>query len=201
MNHRLPASEPDRARQPRVAACDGFLQRKILWAHPFVSFADILLPQRHLPLRALRARERGPYPEQARTIALFVFSEKAPNLLLWCRHQTLPSALVHRPTEYRIGQIDGAGKLIPQFADELLYLGGDVGRNTMHLLHSALTEPERTNKAQSAPRLCVRARVPGDPRPRSPSRPLCACCCREKELTTCLSNLQSSTFHSYRIRV
>ena len=43
--------------------------------------------------------------------------------------------ILNRPTEHKLGKIVGADELCPEFADNLLYLGGDVGSDTMHFIH------------------------------------------------------------------
>lgn len=43
--------------------------------------------------------------------------------------------ILNKPTEHRLGKIVGADELCPEFADNLLYLGGDVGSDTMHFIH------------------------------------------------------------------
>ena len=40
-----------------------------------------------------------------------------------------------RPTQYCIRQTQGTEFIQPEFDDCRLYLGGDVGRDTLHLLH------------------------------------------------------------------
>ena len=43
--------------------------------------------------------------------------------------------ILNKPTEHKLGKIVGADELCPEFADNLLYLGGDVGSDTMHFIH------------------------------------------------------------------
>lgn len=43
--------------------------------------------------------------------------------------------ILNRPTELTLGQLVAADTLLPEFADNPLYLGGDVGSDTMHFLH------------------------------------------------------------------
>ena len=43
--------------------------------------------------------------------------------------------ILNRPTEHVLGRLIGADALCPEFADNTLYLGGDVGHDTMHFLH------------------------------------------------------------------
>lgn len=44
--------------------------------------------------------------------------------------------ILNRPTQYQLGKIAGAEDMCPQFADSTLYLGGDVGKSTLNILHS-----------------------------------------------------------------
>ncbi|GAB4822247.1 hypothetical protein N2152v2_009293 [Parachlorella kessleri] len=43
--------------------------------------------------------------------------------------------ILNRPSDYLIEQIEGTEALQPEFSKCRLYLGGDVGRDTLHLLH------------------------------------------------------------------
>ena len=43
--------------------------------------------------------------------------------------------ILNRPTELTLGKLVAADALLPEFADNLLYLGGDVGSDSMHFLH------------------------------------------------------------------
>ncbi|KAL3162870.1 hypothetical protein ABBQ32_009321 [Trebouxia sp. C0010 RCD-2024] len=43
--------------------------------------------------------------------------------------------ILNKPTEHRLGRLVGADELCPEFADNILYLGGDVGSDTMHFIH------------------------------------------------------------------
>ena len=43
--------------------------------------------------------------------------------------------ILNRPTERLLGKLVGADELCPEFADNTVYLGGDVGDDTMHFLH------------------------------------------------------------------
>lgn len=43
--------------------------------------------------------------------------------------------ILNRPTELTLGKLVAADALLPEFADNLLYLGGDVGSDTMHFVH------------------------------------------------------------------
>ena len=43
--------------------------------------------------------------------------------------------ILNKPTEHKLGRLVGADELCPEFADNLLYLGGDVGSDTMHFIH------------------------------------------------------------------
>lgn len=43
--------------------------------------------------------------------------------------------LLNRPTGFKMGDVSGAEFLCPEFEDNLLYLGGDVGKSTLHLVH------------------------------------------------------------------
>jgi putative transcriptional regulator len=40
-----------------------------------------------------------------------------------------------RPTQYKVGQVAGSSFLHPEFAACPLYLGGDVGPESVHLVH------------------------------------------------------------------
>lgn len=48
---------------------------------------------------------------------------------------TLRAAPCPRPTDYLIEQTKGAEMLQPEMNACTLYLGGDVGKDTLHLLH------------------------------------------------------------------
>ncbi|DBB08311.1 TPA: hypothetical protein ACH3X3_008476 [Trebouxia sp. C0006] len=52
-------------------------------------------------------------------------------------HDNTASAgfILNKPTEHVLGKLVGADNLCPEFADNVLYLGGDVGHDTMHFLH------------------------------------------------------------------
>lgn len=43
--------------------------------------------------------------------------------------------ILNKPTEHVLGKLVGADNLCPEFADNVLYLGGDVGHDTVHFLH------------------------------------------------------------------
>ena len=43
--------------------------------------------------------------------------------------------ILNKPTEHKLGKLVGADELCPEFANNMLYLGGDVGHDTMHFLH------------------------------------------------------------------
>lgn len=43
--------------------------------------------------------------------------------------------LLNRPTGFTLGDVSGAEFLCPEFGKNLLYLGGDVGKSTLHLVH------------------------------------------------------------------
>ena len=65
--------------------------------------------------------------------------------------------MLNKPTEHILGKLVGADKLCPEFADNLLYLGGDVGDDTMHFLHGCSDIQVRSSKhAQStSSRFCL----------------------------------------------
>lgn len=43
--------------------------------------------------------------------------------------------ILNRPTELTLGKLLAADALLPEFSDNLLYLGGDVGSDAMHFMH------------------------------------------------------------------
>jgi putative transcriptional regulator len=43
--------------------------------------------------------------------------------------------ILNKPTQYTVGQVLGAEELCPHFKDNMLYLGGDVGNEMIHVLH------------------------------------------------------------------
>ena len=43
--------------------------------------------------------------------------------------------ILNRPTELTLGKLLAADALLPEFSNNLLYLGGDVGSDTMHFIH------------------------------------------------------------------
>lgn len=43
--------------------------------------------------------------------------------------------ILNKPTELTLGKLVAAEALLPEFAQNRLHLGGDVGSDTMHLLH------------------------------------------------------------------
>jgi putative transcriptional regulator len=44
--------------------------------------------------------------------------------------------ILNRPTEHKLGNIAGAAPFLPEFNDAPLFLGGDVGKSSLHLLHA-----------------------------------------------------------------
>ncbi|GMH39461.1 hypothetical protein BSKO_07359 [Bryopsis sp. KO-2023] len=57
-------------------------------------------------------------------------------LLIFAHNETGTAGLIlNRLTGYKIGKVTGADFLCPAFADNVLYLGGDVGKSTLHLIH------------------------------------------------------------------
>lgn len=52
-----------------------------------------------------------------------------------CSKTPSPDLFTCRPTEFLIDQTQGAEFLQPEFNKCRLYLGGDVGSDTLHLLH------------------------------------------------------------------
>lgn len=60
------------------------------------------------------------------------------SVILVFSHDASGSAglILNRPTEHQIGRISGTDALCPGFGNMTLYLGGDVGQDTFHLLHS-----------------------------------------------------------------
>jgi len=43
--------------------------------------------------------------------------------------------ILNKPTKFELGTIGGAESLLPEFASSVLHLGGDVGMDTLHLVH------------------------------------------------------------------
>lgn len=43
--------------------------------------------------------------------------------------------ILNRPTQHNIGKLAGANRLCPEFSQNELYLGGDVGVDAVHMLH------------------------------------------------------------------
>ena len=43
--------------------------------------------------------------------------------------------ILNKPSEHVLGKLVGADELCPEFAENRLYLGGDVGHDTLHFLH------------------------------------------------------------------
>ena len=58
-------------------------------------------------------------------------------VILITRHDAEGSqgVILNRPTAYKIGQIRGGDALCPDFAENPLYLGGDVGRGITQVMH------------------------------------------------------------------
>ena len=48
--------------------------------------------------------------------------------------------IINKPTTLRLGDFDGTSPLLPMFAQSRLYLGGDVGNETMQMMHSIPVE-------------------------------------------------------------
>jgi putative transcriptional regulator len=44
--------------------------------------------------------------------------------------------ILNRRTEYKLGTIAGSAPFLPEFAEAPLFLGGDVGKSSLHLLHA-----------------------------------------------------------------
>lgn len=106
------AEKAERAKQGDAPAGE-------LWAH------GLALPEQGCLLLAHPKLFSASQPYFFRSV-IFLFEHSA---------QGAAGIILNRPTEYQLGQIEGAEKLLPQFAKERLYLGGDVGRSTMHLMH------------------------------------------------------------------
>ncbi|CAM6097365.1 unnamed protein product [Calypogeia fissa] len=43
--------------------------------------------------------------------------------------------ILNRPTSYALGQVPGFGKFMPEFIESSLYMGGDVGTNSIQVIH------------------------------------------------------------------
>lgn len=77
-----------------------------------------------------------PYPH----LCFPIFAQQYPvwqAVIFLFEHDDKGSAgfILNKPTEHKLGKIVGADELCPEFADNLLYLGGDVGSDTMHFIH------------------------------------------------------------------
>ena len=48
--------------------------------------------------------------------------------------------IINKPTTVRLGDFEGDSPLLPLFADSRLHLGGDVGSDTMQMMHSRAVE-------------------------------------------------------------
>jgi len=59
--------------------------------------------------------------------AIFLFSHSA---------EGSSGLILNRRTEHTLGGIAGAAPFLPTFASSPLYLGGDVGRSSLHVLHA-----------------------------------------------------------------
>ena len=81
-------------------------------------------------------------------IFLFEHSEKAT-----------AGFILNKPTEHTLGRLVGADALCPEFADCTLYLGGDVGHDTMHLLHGCSDIQVLTSPASPLFVCCIRKYV------------------------------------------
>ncbi|KAK9800792.1 hypothetical protein WJX73_004420 [Symbiochloris irregularis] len=44
--------------------------------------------------------------------------------------------ILNSPSQHKIGQVTGAESLCPEFAQNELFVGGDVGRDSMHMIHN-----------------------------------------------------------------
>lgn len=64
--------------------------------------------------------------------------------------------ILNRPTELTLGKLVAADALLPEFADNLLYLGGDVGSDAMHFLHGC-ADTEVMPRYTEVVRLCMPA--------------------------------------------
>lgn len=57
-------------------------------------------------------------------------------ILVWAHDETGSAGLIlNAPTQHTVGSVHGAELLRPELSSCPLYLGGDVGRHTLHLLH------------------------------------------------------------------
>lgn len=50
-------------------------------------------------------------------------------------HTGTAGLILNKPTRYTLGELDSTRNVATGFEENLLYLGGDVGDNTLHLLH------------------------------------------------------------------
>lgn len=89
------------------------------WAHPIASAEPGCLLLAH----PLMFQENQTYFHEA-VVLIFAHNETGTAGLL-----------LNRLTGYKIGKVAGADFLCPEFKDNDLYLGGDVGRSTLHLIH------------------------------------------------------------------
>ncbi len=55
--------------------------------------------------------------------------------------------ILNRPTEHTLGGIAGASTFMPEFATAPLFLGGDVGKSSLHLLHADRPDVLPTGRA------------------------------------------------------
>lgn len=44
--------------------------------------------------------------------------------------------ILNRPSQHHIGKVAGAERLCPEFAQNELFVGGDVGVDAVHMLHN-----------------------------------------------------------------
>ena len=101
-------------------------------------------PDEALPAVAGRWAHALPAPETGALLlanpALFTSSQPYFHraVIFLFEHSAEGSAglILNRPTEHKLGSIAGAAPFLPEFKDAPLFLGGDVGKSSLHLLHA-----------------------------------------------------------------
>lgn len=102
-----------------TSSSSSFLNTDDVWAHP------IILPEKGCLLLS--------HPIMFTNSQTYFFQSV---ILIWAHDDTGSAGVIlNRPTQHHVGSVDGAEILQPELSSCPLYLGGDVGAHTLHLLH------------------------------------------------------------------
>ncbi len=128
---------------PSVPSCNKFISLCVHRARLVASTAD------KQDVSSGRGTSSGawahsiPLPEQGCLLVAhpLMFSEQQTYFYQSCiflfHHDERGSAgiVLTRPSQHTLGTVAGAEMLCPEFEDSILHLGGDVGNDTLHVLH------------------------------------------------------------------